>query len=283
MPAYIVDYFSFSIPTPRLLAQWDMSHEQSIPFDVDERSGGIAWLLASQTNYFEIGRNSVFDRGFRFPDIGCTYYDGHKSNVSLVQFSGAGCAWMRETGNEQLLLNDWHNRCTRLDIALDIECDDTPEDFVYRASNNRFKVTQHFETQSGATWYRGSRDSDRYARVYRYNAPHPRHRHLRIEYQLSDEQAKLAAKMCVDEGTDSVGDKLGVLFGWTSPCFLQSASAQKLPSSPRSETRGNTVFWLHKQVLPALRKSAEKGDLETLIAFERSVRAIIDEYEEKRS
>lgn len=282
MTGYIVDYFSFSIPTPRLLAQWDIAAEHNTPFDVDERTGGIGWLLASQSNWTEIQKSGIFDRGIRFPDIGVSYFDGHKSHVSLVQVSGSGCAWFREEDHLETLINDWTDRCTRIDIALDIETDVEPEIFAKSKSNGRFKPSQHIERSSGITWYVGSRESDRHARVYRYNPPHPRHDKLRVEYQLADEQAKLASQILNLEGVDALGDKLSSLFGWNHPCFLATTNAPRLPSSKRPETKGNTIFWLYKQVLPALKKSAEKGDIETLIAFESSVRAIIDEYQEKR-
>lgn len=275
---YIVDYFSFSIPTPRLMAQWDLSAEHNVPFHCDERTGGIAWLLASQQNWSEITKQGIFDRGFRFPDVGISYFDGHKSDVSLIQISGAGCAYFRETGHLDTLINDWHDRSTRIDIACDIETDVEPEIFARQRSNQRFDISQHIKRESGVTFYVGSRESDRFCRVYRYNAPHPRSDKLRVEVQLSKKQAKHAAALVAHEGVQRVGEQLSRTFGWTHPCFLHASETQGMASAPRSETKGNTVFWLYKQVLPALRKSAEKGDTETLIAFEREVRAIIDEY-----
>lgn len=279
---HIVDYFSFSIPVPLLMKQWYLSEDGTIPFPCDERTGGICWLLASQTNWQEVGKMSVFDRGIRFPDIGATYYEGEKSNVSLLQFSGEGCEWLRETGNMSTLLSDWADRSTRIDIAMDYETDVEPYDFARCASNQRFKLTQHIERQSGVTWYRGSRESDRFARIYRYRSPHPRSGFMRCEYQLRNKEAKAITALASNEGAHSVGLGLHATFGWTHPIAMEVPKNPSLRSVPRPETKGNTVFWLYKQVLPALRKSAEKGDLETLIAFESSLRAIIDEYSVKR-
>lgn len=260
------------------MTQWHLSEDGTLPFDTDERTGGICWLLASQENWVEIPKFGVFDRGVRFPDIGVSYYEGVKSNVSLVQVSGSGCEWFRETGNMDTLISDWHDRSTRIDIAIDFETDVEPYDFITMANNARFKITQHIERESGVTWYRGSRESDRFARVYRYRSPHPRCGNLRLEYQLRDKQAKLAAARIVDEGVHTIGCSLRATFGWTHPLAMGIDEAQPFRSAPRPETKGNTIFWLYKQVLPSLRKSAEKGDLETLIAFESSLRAIIDEY-----
>lgn len=279
---HIIDYFSFSVPIPKLMTQWHLSGDGTMPFYPDEKTGGLCWLLARQENWHEAGKFGVFDKGIRFPDIGATYYEGEKSTVSLVQFSGEGCEWLRRTSNISQMVTDWHDRCTRIDVALDYTTDVEPYDFISMATNTRFKISQHIERQSGVTWYRGSRESDRFARVYRYRSPHPRSGNLRLEYQLRNKEAKQAAKSIVDEGVDTYGNNMGRTFGWSHPLALENTKGERVHSAPRPETKGNTVFWLYKQVLPALRKSAEKGDLETLIAFEGSLRAIIDEYQIKR-
>lgn len=276
---HIVDYFSFSVTVPKLMTQWHLSEDGTIPFFTDERTNALCWLIASQTDWHEAGKFGCFDKGIRFPEIGLTYYEGEKSNVSLIQLSGSGCEHFREKDLLSTIIGDWRDRCTRIDIALDYETDVEPQDFIQRASNNRFKISQHIERESGATWYRGSRESSRFARVYRYRSPHPRSGFLRCEYQLRDKEAKSTAESVYATGVDATGRRLHATFGWTHSIALDIPETPKLRSVPRPETKGNTVFWLYKQVLPALRKSAEKGDLETLIAFESSLRAIIDEYQ----
>lgn len=278
----IIDYISISIPYPKLLESYALHFDYDHAFYSDDRTFDIAEYLAAQTNFQEMSGKSVFDRRIQFPDIGCMYWEGNKSNVSLLQITGHGCEILREKGILNNVLHAWQDRLTRIDIATDITCDIDPEDFAYAHTNARFKVTQFIDKISGITYYVGSKDSDRYARVYRYRSPHPRSGQLRLEYQLSDKQAKFVAARICETSLLQVSDELGNTFGWSHPVYVQSLHDEKIPSAPRPETKGNTVFWLYKQVLPALRKSAEKGDLETLIAFESSLKAIIDEYSDLR-
>lgn len=273
-----IDYLSISIPQPRLMAQWDLSVEHNTPFEVDDRTWRLSELIGRQTDWREFQRGGIFQRQIQFVHSGFSYFDG-TGNTSLVQFSGEGCEYLRSEGILEDVCRDWYDRVTRLDIAIDITCDTTPEDFVFNRRQNRFKPSEWHDKESGTTFYVGSRTSDRFARVYRYRVPHPRSNELRVEYQLCDEQAKLTLARINETDILQVTKELGNTFGWLHPVYVQDNEFGKAPTSPRASTKGNTIFWLHKQVLPALRKSAEKGDLRTLIDFDSAVRAIIDEYE----
>lgn len=273
----IVDYISISIPTPKLLTQWDLSYEQQIPFHVDDRTMRLSNLLSELGNWREYRKGGIFTRQISFINQGFNYFEGD-GNTSLLQISGQGCDYLRSLGILDEILGDWHDRLTRLDVAIDFICDISPEEFAYAKASPRFKISEFHLKESGITYYVGSRGSDRFARVYRYNPPHPRSNKLRLEYQLSDEQAKLASKHILEDGILYFTEKLGNTFGWTHEIYIPNRALGKAPSSGRKNTQGKTVYWLYKQVLPAIRKCAEAGDLDTLIAFESSIRSIIDEY-----
>lgn len=277
----IVDYISISVPTPNLLKQLEISGEYNIPFDLDDRTYSLAELLCNQVNWREFPAKGIFKRHVQFLDIGVNYFEGHDT-VSLVQFSGEGCEYLRNEGVLENVLLDWNDRFTRLDIAVDILCDVTPEDFTLTRSAPRFKLTERYDKNSGTTYYVGSRQSDRFARVYRYNHPHPRSDKLRIEYQLSDDQAKLISKRIIETSILQCATELGNTFGWLHKVYVPSLALGKAPSSRKPTGKGGTVFWLHHQVTPALRKIAEMGDIETLIGFESALKAIINEYYSER-
>lgn len=272
----IIDYLSISVPQPNLMKQWEISYDQQIPFYVDERTWTLSKMLADQVNFRELPKGGIFKRHIQFTDIGVNYFEGHNS-VSLVQIAGKGCSILREQGVLSDVLLDWNDRLTRLDIAVDIECDITPDDFALTRKQNRFKISERHDKGSGLTTYVGSPDSDRFARVYRYNPPDPRHNKLRVEYELCDEQAKLIAKRIIETDILHVAEELGNTFGWLHEVYVPSSAVSKSPTPRRNSAKGGTIHWLYKQVLPSLRKIAEMGELETLIGFDRAIRAIIDE------
>lgn len=274
----IVDYISFSVPTPKLITQAELSVEDGYVFNPAEREYDLLDLFASQDNWTEYQNSGLFNRMFRFHDIGITYMEGDKVSVSLVQISGHGCSVLREKGILNDVISTWMDRITRIDVAVDITCDIEPEDFVRAASNQRFKISEHFDTQSGTTWYRGSRKSDRFARVYRYRSPHPRSAELRVEYQFSDEQAKLAASSILDNGVLSFTKDCGTTWGWNHPCYLSLDMVGTKITAPRRASKGSTQFWLYNQVLPAIEKVAAQGDLEFLTGLNDKIRDIIDTY-----
>lgn len=275
----IIDYLSFSIPFPRLMTNFELSFDYDIGFSSDDRTFDIASLLSQQTNWTDAPARGVYEKGVWFPDIGIAYFEGGKSETCLVQITGQGCELLRQQGVLQDVCRAWEDRITRIDVAADFTCDVEPQDFAYAHSNARFKVTQFIDKNSGTTFYVGSKQSDRFARVYRYRDPHPRSAQLRCEVQFSGKQAKFAVSNILKTSVLEVFGQIGNTIGWNHPVYVQGLSNEKIRSAPRPTTKGNTIFWLYKAVLPSLRKQAAKGDIDTLLAFQRELCAIIDEYQ----
>ena len=278
MLAPIIDYISFSIPIPDLMRQWDYCYNFDIPFDVDERTWKISEYLARQTNWLEYNKRGIFKRMINFDDIGIAYHDGHK-DVTLIQISGKGMELFRNDNRDLELLSDWKDRVTRIDIATDIITDLEAEDFAKCRGTSRLKDGGHHPSDTGITWYIGSRSSDRFARVYRYNPPLPRSDRVRIEFQLNDDQAKHAAPGILSKGLVAYRDELFRVAAFNHPLLEYNPNGIKAPSAPRLSSKGGTALWLYQAVLPALRRLKENGDDEVLIDFDREFRRILNSSE----
>lgn len=274
----IVDYFSFTIPIPQLMTQWEVADRLEMGNLFDDRTSDFLYLLSQQKNWREQKFPGRFPRGVVFNDIGMTYMEGEKSNVSLVQFSGKGCKWLRDNNLLEGVLETWKDRTTRVDVAIDIVSDADPETFSRMLSNKRFTTDSHEKSNTGTTWYVGSYKSDRFCRVYRYSNELARGNTLRIEYQFGNEQAKHCAEMCCNEGIFNVAIQLGILYGWTHPDYNLSKDDTKFVSKPRPQVRAGKELWLQKQVLPSLIKEAMNGNVQLLIDLKDKLCAIIDEY-----
>jgi len=118
-------------------------------------------------------------------------------------------------------------------------------------------------SETGETYYAGSKKSDRYARVYRYNAPHPRSNLLRIEHVFRREYAKVVAAACVNATVEDIAKSAGEAFGWAHEEWRVERASHVDISVHGSDKGGQrTIYWLVNSCAPAFRKLCEKGVLE---------------------
>lgn len=133
-------------------------------------------------------------------------------------------------------------------------------------------------SESGETCYLGSQKSNRYARVYRYHPPHPRAAFLRCEMVCRDQDAKDTANAILHHGLRNTAAALGGVFGWThSDWTLTPPTDLELAAYRADRHGGKTEYWLHAQVIPALRKLKREGKIEQLESFKNAMLAIFEE------
>jgi len=193
-------------------------------------------------------------------DHGLTVFANQRLEHALVEVGGIGMDTLGGAAHELELIKSVAERVTRIDIAVDIFTDVRPDEFCSLRDAGRFKAWSESVSESGHTIYIGSRSSDRYARVYRYNPPHPRSQFLRVEHVLKAEQAKAAVPVMTAQGLDFFAQMLGKTFGWTHPCWDVSAESAEALKAWRPERRqGKTVAWLYSQVIPSMLKLHRDG------------------------
>jgi hypothetical protein len=244
----------------------------------DDRTDDLLQLFAAQSNWREFDKSGLMNHMTRFDDIGCTYMHGDKSPVSVVQFSGQGCAWLRDNGLMEGVIDAWQDRTTRIDLANDFVTDAHPKDVAESVSNPRIKSGGSEVSDTGITYYVGSYKSDRYAAVYRYSDKLKRGGTLRVEYRFSNQQAKWCAAMCRDKGVFDVFSEVHNVYGWRHDGVVLDAGDSKFKSAPRPRTAAGKELWLVKQVIPSLIKEAEKGNIALLVELKDKLCGIIDEY-----
>jgi len=177
-----------------------------------------------------------------------------------VEISGQGCEALIAKDLLHKVLELCADRVTRIDVASDIETTVKPTEFVSQMNHERMRTSGHVVSDTGETFYVGSQKSDRYARVYRYNEPHPRSHMLRIEHVFRREYAKVVARKITSAGTEAVAKSAGEAFGWAHESWKPEATQDVDLSVVKAEsTMGGTVFWLIKSVAPAFKKLVAKG------------------------
>jgi hypothetical protein len=165
----------------------------------------------------------------------------------------------------------WAGCFSRLDIAVDMACTVTPRQFAAAIKETPVKTRSEFVSSTGETVYLGSRTSERYARVYRYNEPHPRAKLLRAEFQLKGVYANEAAlRLTEGEALNGIAAALGDHFGFAHEVWKTDDEPVPLKVKSHAQT-GNTVFWLTNTVAPLLKRLNEAGKLDAAAWFDEYV------------
>lgn len=199
---------------------------------------------------------------------GITVFASPALNHFCVEISGAGCERLIDVGALNSVLLAAQERVTRIDIATDIETDVKPSEFVKTLSHARMRASGYQVSETGETNYVGSQKSDRYARVYRYNAPHPRSHLLRVEHVFRREYAKIVAREVCGASVEEVASAAGKAFGWEHEVWQPSAAQHSdISIVSANRTASNTVFWLANTCGSAFRRLVSSGDIKDPVEF----------------
>lgn len=185
-----------------------------------------------------------------------------------VEISGAGCERLISIDALQAVLEAVQDRVTRIDIATDIETDVRPSAFVQSLSHARMRASGYQVSETGETNYVGSQKSDRYARVYRYNPPHPRSHLLRIEHVFRRKYAKVVASAVCAASVEDIASAAGRAFGWQHAIWKPEAAIH-MDISVHGGNKGanSTMFWLVHTCAPSFRRLVEAGIIEDPVRF----------------
>lgn len=199
---------------------------------------------------------------FRSGSRGVTVFWSGKVSHALVEVSGAGMLAFRQRSLETALLIAARERATRLDVATDMHTTVSPFEFAEAREPGRTKSRGSYTSNSGQTEYVGARQSERFARVYRYSDPHPRAHLLRVEHELKGDTAKAAIAFLLGNSLEELQADLGSRFGWRHPIWTpgqQALSTLALPAKHREEAK--TELWLRTQAAAAFKKLVASGTI----------------------
>lgn len=232
----------------------------AILYALTQESGGALYDLLSRASYEPSQGRGHYGTSLHSPDTKAVIFWGGSSNHILIELTGTTCQWMRDNSNLDHVIQNMDDRFTRLDIAVDFVTDVPPKEFALAVTNQRWKITREFNEKSGATCYVGSTKSDRFARVYKFNPPHPRAGVLRCEMVLRGNYAKQTARSISQHGLKEVVKMLGNSFSWNHPLWKpESTTTGKLRASRADRNDPNTLIWLQGTVKSALINAHKSG------------------------
>jgi len=257
-----VDWLTFTLPM-WFSTREDSSYEESIEyafvstFDAKTLSGvfGGEWELQERSR-------APYTNAWAMEDCGITRVASQSLNHACVEISGKGCERVIREGMMEDVMRSVEARITRVDIAVDIETDTTPTEFVQEKNHKRMRAHGTQISSTGETCYVGSQASDRYCRVYRFNPPHPRAHLLRVEYVFRKDYAKAICRGLLDGGIMAVTKSSGEAFGFTHVAWeMDAGKSVDISIISPSRSAGSTVHWLITSCAPAFRRLVESGDI----------------------
>lgn len=258
-----VDYYAFVINTA---APFGDVGKETCNYVVNS----FVSLLTNETirNRFERDWTLENAKGFytarlRHEPSGVALSFGSVNAHVFCELSGKPCDVL--DGEDELLplIKATHAKCSRIDFAVDIETDTTPERFSAFRNTTRWKYAPVYPSSSGTTVYVGSRKSERMARVYRYNKPHPRAHLLRVEAEYKGKAARAIAATLNTNSVWTATENAHSIFGWKDNIWTEKiGQGEKISYTSHRPANANTVRWLYSDVAKALRHAIREGLIE---------------------
>lgn len=228
----------------------------------DELGLNLSQDVFSDLAPLERGR-APYSMGWRDVDKGISVFASGKLNHFTVEHSGKGIRFLERQGLLDAMLTSTQNHISRIDIAVDIEDWIAPSAFATAREGGRFKTFSDLSSPSGVTCYVGSMHSERYARVYRYNPPHPRAHLLRVEHVFRRDNAKKVASSLHFESIEAVIAGCWRDFGWYYPLAdLENVEPADLTAFRPERKMGSTLRWLIRVVAPSFKRLVAEGVIE---------------------
>lgn len=263
-----IDWLTFTLPMWYATRE-DATYEEAIEFAFVSTFTNeiLAKAFGGQWERQERSR-APYTNAWSMKEAGVTLFASQSLNHCCIEISGSGCEKLIAADVMKAVIERVTERVTRIDVACDIETDVMPVDFVKQLAHERMRASGQQESSTGQTCYCGSQKSDRYARVYRYYAPHPRAHLLRIEHVFKKGYAKSVANAYLGADENAIANASGLAFGWAHPVWAPD-SAQHADISIVSPDRntGNTVHWLITSAAPAFRRLVASGKIRDAEAF----------------
>lgn len=259
----IIDWLSWTIPRELVTeAETTELHEQRMVWqDIRLWSVSLYHLLLNDPEGWTPGRGRPPYSSCYRSEHGIAIYHSPVIDNILIEISGRGMEWIRAHQYDDFIMQQALERVTRFDVAVDVISQAQPSEIVRNGVSGRFKSHSHVTSETGETQYVGSRKSDRYLRIYRYNEPHPRAHLLRYEFVFRKQMAKdaLAAFITSQHDLRGMMAYCGQTYGINHHTYNTDARAIPVELYRPERHSASTVLWITGAVAPAFKRLLKEG------------------------
>lgn len=263
-----IDWYSFSFFVPFIVDEGERENAYRTAEIFDEMFPELSATIAEYGYEFGNGRRPY---SLSIRSQGITLFCRPTTEWMLCEISGQGCKLLRERDALIPTIARSHERCTRVDLALDIFAgnENKVSEFINAGYSKAFKTKADIVSGTGSSHYIGSRTSMRMCRVYQYNPPHPRHKNMRIEFEIKKELAKKVAGGLIH---NSVSDEFFMQardYKFKSKLMPDEVSNKyvAMDTIVNKKPQNSTLLWIIKQVAPAFKRLVADGTIENPYSF----------------
>jgi len=196
-------------------------------------------------------------------DVGATgivVFTNPKRRELLVEVGGKGCEYLRDKVLLTKTIANVQTTVTRVDLAVDIETTTPPHVFVPETNYPTTFSYSKLSSQSGETVYLGSQHSEKFTRIYRYKAPHPRHKLLRVEFVFRRKVARAVCGEILVQGENAIAKWAGERAKLLHKDWKPEDDHEKFFVFERPEREaGKTTYWLIQSCAPAFKRLVKEG------------------------
>ena len=258
-----VDWYGFTLELPAAIGKVSMDTMQHVEHLLTMLPSGVGgldlihgrWQVSQATE----GGTAVMVHG----TTGLYVKIQPNTRYVAVDLSGKVCQVFRTLNLLDDLIRKTAYRASRVDIAVDLESDITPRDIAFNLDNERMKVTGQEDSSSGQTIYVGSRNSERYAAIYRYFEPHPRAHLLRFEMRHKKRTARHVAQEIAVMGVSDVGRGLLARYQPKYYMLRDIINGHEVTTiTPDHRVRTGRYRWLLETVPVALERAVKEGEID---------------------
>ncbi len=204
-----------------------------------------------------------YRRAYACPNVGFRINADWQRKEALIVFNGQACEMVRGIGRAAVieLLVRVEATGSRLDFATDISTQVSPADVQARGWSKRIISRSYIQTTQGNTLYIGSRKSDAFCRVYKYNPPHPRSDKLRVEFELKKQRARAVAGIAIVEGVETAARSVAARyeFGHDTVREAFAGHIRQIKTEAHMRSMASTEMWLLTQAAPAFLRLVREG------------------------
>ncbi len=261
----ILDWAAFTLPIPYTERQPLPNEFQKRIESVLKNMGELMPLITAHcADYLAlVTPQRPYRKAYCCPNVGFRINADWKRREALIVFNGAACEMVRGIGAAAIieLLVRVEATGSRLDFATDISTNISPADVQERGWSKRIVSKSYIQSQQGNTLYIGSRKSDAFCRVYKYNSPHPRSDKLRIEFELKKQRARAVAGIAIVDGVAVAARSVAARYEFGHPTVLEAfaGSIRQIKTEAHKRSMASTEAWLLTQAAPAFLRLVREG------------------------
>jgi len=256
----LVDWLSFTLPVQG--SDGDLEDfASSVMHTLYKHLGEEIFENVLNTEWTErTGGRAPYSYSHDVGETGIVVFTNPKRRELLLEVGGKGCEYLRDKVLLTKTIANVQTTVTRIDLAVDIKTTTLPHVFVPETNYPATLSYSRLSSKSGETVYLGSQRSEKFTRIYRYKAPHPRHKLLRVEFVFRRKVARTVCAELLVQGAKAVakwaGEKAKLLHSDWQP---EDDHEEFFVFDRPDREAGKTTYWLIQSVAPAFKRLVREG------------------------